>query len=339
MKFSSISGVAFASVVAGQAQYAGVNLAGFDFGCHTDGTQTLSEVVIPILGQGGPDGVGQMKHFIKEDGMNIFRLPVGWQYLVAGNLGGTLNSANLAKYDLLVQGCLGTGATCIIDVHNYARWNGGIIGQGGPADAQFVSLWTQLATKYKSNSKLIFGLMNEPHDVNITAWADTVQKVVTAVRTAGATSQKLLLPGNEYTSAKTFISNGSGAALSKVKNLDGSTTGLIFDVHKYLDSDNSGTHAECVTDNVSDAFQPLATWLKTNKRQALLTESGGGNVASCVNFFCKQIAFINANSDVYLGYVGWSAGSFDSSYVLTMSPAWNGTSFQDTLLVKSCLKR
>jgi endoglucanase len=34
----------------------------------------------------------------------------------------------------------------------------------------------------------------------------------------------------------------------KVKNLDGSTTGLYFDVHKYLDSDNSGTHAECVTD-------------------------------------------------------------------------------------------
>jgi endoglucanase len=48
-----------------------------------------------------------------------------------------------------------------------ARWNGGIIGQGGPSNAQFVSLWTQLATYYKSDSNVIFGIMNEPHDCNI----------------------------------------------------------------------------------------------------------------------------------------------------------------------------
>ncbi|KAL2071451.1 hypothetical protein VTL71DRAFT_12686 [Oculimacula yallundae] len=323
----------------GRAQYMGVNIAGFDFGVTTDGSQTVNNVVPPILGQGGPDGVGQMQHFIKDDGMNIFRLPVGWQYLVGSNPGGTIISANLAKYDLLVQGCLNTGATCIIDIHNYARFNGAIIGQGGPTDAQFANLWTQLATKYKGNSKLIFGLMNEPHDVDINRWAQTVQVVVTAIRNAGATSQMLLLPGNEWTSASGFVPNGSAAALSKVKNPDGSTTGLIFDVHKYLDSDNSGTHAECVMDNISNAFQPLATWLRANKRQAMLTESGGGNVASCVNYFCKQNAFINANSDVYLGVVGWSAGSFDQTYVLTMTPTWSGNSFQDTLLVKSCLKR
>ena len=70
----------------------------------------------------------------------------------------------------------------------YARWNGGIIGQGGPTDAQFVSLWTQLATQYKSNSRVVFGIMNEPHDLTVTTWAVTVQKVVTAIRSAGATS-------------------------------------------------------------------------------------------------------------------------------------------------------
>lgn len=52
----------------------------------------------------------------------------------------------------------------------------------------------------------------------------------------------ILLPGNDYTSAQQFVSDGSGPALLGVTNPDGSTTGLIFDVHKYLDSDNSGTH-------------------------------------------------------------------------------------------------
>ncbi|KAG4426516.1 Endoglucanase EG-II [Cadophora malorum] len=324
-----------------KVKYAGVNIAGFDFGCLTDGSQTLTSVRPPLSSLGGPDGLGQIAHFIRDDHMNVFRLPVGWQFLVNNNLGGTLDATNLAKYDQLVQGCLSSSATtlCIIDIHNYARWNGGVIGQGGPTDEQFVSLWTQLAAKYKGSERVVFGLMNEPHDVDIARWAVTVQAVVTAIRNAGATAQMLLLPGNDWTSAGAFISNGSGAALLKVKNPDGSTTGLIFDVHKYLDSDNSGTHAECVTDNVAGAFQPLATWLRANGRQAMLTETGGGNVASCVQYMCSQVAFLNANSDVYLGYVGWSAGSFDSTYVLTETPTGSGSNWQDTLLVKSCLAR
>jgi endoglucanase len=61
---------------------------------------------------------------------------------------------------------------------------------------------------------------------------------------------------------------------------------------EYLDSDNSGTHTECVTDNVADTFQPLAEWLRQNKRQATLTESGGGNTDSCKKFFCSQLKYM-----------------------------------------------
>ncbi|TVY82694.1 Endoglucanase EG-II [Lachnellula suecica] len=318
---------------------AGVNIAGFDFGVGTDGSQNVTNVYPPLQALGGPDGAGQMSHFVKDDKLNIFRLPVGWQYLTASNLGGTLNSANLQKYDQLVQACLNTGASCIIDVHNYARWNGQIVGQGGPTNAQFVNLWTQLATKYKSQSKILFGVMNEPHDLNVPEWAATVQLVVTAIRNAGATSQMILLPGSDYTSAEKFISNGSGPALLNVTNPDSSTTNLIFDVHKYLDSDNSGTHTECVTDNISNAFQPLATWLRTNNRQAINTETGGGNTASCAQYLCSQIAFVNANSDVYLGYVGWAAGSFSATYELNETPTGSGSNWQDTSLVKACIAR
>jgi endoglucanase len=168
---------------------AGVNIAGFDFGCTTDGSQNVTNVYPALQSLGGPDGAGQMKHFYTKDNMNIFRLPVGWQYLVGSQLGGKLNSNNFGRYDQLVQSCLATGAVCIVDIHNYARWNGKIIGQGGPTDAQFVDVWTQLATKYKSVANIAFGVMNEPHDVDITKWAATVQLVVNAIRGAGATTQ------------------------------------------------------------------------------------------------------------------------------------------------------
>lgn len=139
--------------------------------------------------------------------------------------------------------------------------------------------------------------------------------MVTAIRGV-AKKQMILLPGNDWTSAK-MMPTKSGPALLKVKNPDGSVDGLIIDVHsasyppqprksrvedvfdpsdpaslEYLDSDNSGTHTECVTDNVSDAFQPLATWLKANNRQAILSETGGGNTDSCKKYLCQQLKFL-----------------------------------------------
>lgn len=104
-----------------------------------------------------------MTHFVKDDGLNTFRIPVGWQYLVDNKVGGTLSSANWAVFDKQIQGCLDAGAAlCIVDLHNYGRWNGAIVGQGGPTDAEFASVWSQIATKYKGNAKIAFGLMNEP---------------------------------------------------------------------------------------------------------------------------------------------------------------------------------
>ncbi|KAG8934241.1 Endoglucanase EG-II [Tulasnella sp. 418] len=306
----------------------------------SQGTCLKQGNVYPALpAYGGPDGPGQMKHFYNDDKMNTFRLPVGWQYLTS-TPGGTLDPNNFSRYNELMSACLNTGpdVVCIVDIHNYARWNGGIIGQGGPTNAEFANLWRQLATKYKDQSRVWFGIMNEPHDVpDINAWATSVQAAVTAIRNAGA-KNPVLLPGNSWTSAEAFVSNGSADALSKVKNPDGTITNIYFDVHKYLDADNSGTHAECVMNNINNAFAPLAQWLRCHGRKAILTETGGGNTASCVKYMCEQVAFLKANSDVYLGYTGWSAGSFDSTYVLSEVPTNAGGTWTDTLLVSSCLK-
>jgi len=138
----------------------------------------------------GTAGVKQMAHFVNDDKLNAFRLPVGWQYLTS-TPGGSLTQSTFSQYDSLVQDCTASGAAlCLIDVHNYARWNGGIIGQGGPTNAQFASLWTLLANQYKNYSTVGFGIMNEPHDLDITMWAVTVQAAVTAIRNTGASVQK-----------------------------------------------------------------------------------------------------------------------------------------------------
>jgi endoglucanase len=109
-----------------------------------------------------------------------------------------LDATFFAQYDALVRAALDAGAYVMLDLHNYARWNGAIVGQGGPsndevrhvlilqrhepvrAEAQFANVWKLLATAYKAESKVIFGqssptllsgaadvpgVMNEPHNV------------------------------------------------------------------------------------------------------------------------------------------------------------------------------
>jgi endoglucanase len=207
---------------------------------------------------------------------------------------------------------------------DYARWNGGIIGQGGPTNAQYASIWSQLAKHYASNPKIIFGVMNEPHDIpNLQSWADSVQAAVNAIRAAGATSQNILIPGSSYSSAQTLPTE-AGPYLLKVSDPAGGVSKLIFDVHKYLDSDNSGTNAACVTDNTA-VLQTLYSWLSTNGRQALLSETGGGNTQSCFTDLKSELAFVKAHSDRLVGYTVWSAGAFDTSYVLSVTPNSDGS--------------
>ncbi|KAI0147221.1 glycoside hydrolase superfamily [Xylariaceae sp. FL1272] len=331
MYFSIFTILFLASAVRGKVQFLGVAIAGGDFGCQIDGTCPTGSTQLPLN-----DGPTQMNHFVQDDGMNLMRLPISWQFLVNNQLGGDLDDASFAKYDQLMRACLDTGAHCMVDIHNFARWNGEIIGQGGPTDEQFASFWSQLAGKYATEDRVVFELMNEPHDLDIEVWAQTCQKAVTAIREAGATSQMILLPGANFDSAATLVSSGSADELLAITNLDGGNENLVLDIHKYLDVDNSGTHAACTSDNI-DAFGAVADYLRSRGRRGLISETGASSDSSCMAAFCSQNTFINQNSDVLIGLVAWGAGSFSTSYILSMTPSTQDGQLIDNALMEQCV--
>jgi endoglucanase len=69
------------------------------------------------------------------------------------------------------------GEYAIFDPHNYMRYNnhsqqpmtGSVIGNtsdpNAATTAQFGEFWEELAGRFKDNLNVIFGLMNEPHDM------------------------------------------------------------------------------------------------------------------------------------------------------------------------------
>lgn len=106
------------------------------------------------------------------------------------------------------------GAYCILDPHNYMRYNnpsqqpttGSIIGDTtdpkAATTAQFADFWGELASRFASNEKVIFGLMNEvrivnhlwpstanpekPHDMDTNLILTKDQAAINAIRAAGA---------------------------------------------------------------------------------------------------------------------------------------------------------
>jgi endoglucanase len=66
----------------------------------------------------------------------------------------------------------------------------------------------------------------------------------------------------------------SAPYISRVTNPDGSTTNLVYEIHQYFDSGNKPGN-EC-RGNQIDAFRPVVEYLRKNKRQAMVTEIGGG---------------------------------------------------------------
>ncbi|KAG9022019.1 hypothetical protein FS837_006797, partial [Tulasnella sp. UAMH 9824] len=154
----------------------------------------------------------------------------------------------------------------------------------------------------------------------------------------------------EYAHADTFLSSGTAAALDAIVNPDGSKDNLLFDLHQWLDKGNLGTSSICVTDlltwvvaqNIA-VFTLVANWLRCNKRKAFLSATGGGNAASdnCMagpTYMCQQMSYLHYNRDVIVGYTGWAAGSYDTSYIYDETPAWPANiPYADTPLVSTCM--
>ncbi|KAI1828258.1 glycoside hydrolase family 5 protein [Xylaria intraflava] len=295
-------------LVLANVQFLGSTIAGGAFGCQIDGTCDPASALLPPS-----DGLAQISEIIKADGINLFRIPISWQFLVDSRLGGNLDPSNFSLYDKLIQSCLDAGAYCMIDIHNFARWNGNVIGQGGPTDEQFADFWGQLARRYAAHDRIIFELMNDPHDLNVSVWAQTCQSAVTAIRGAGATSQVILLPGTNYDNAATLISSGSADALLAITNPDGTADNLLLDIHNVFSQPNSSIHAVCAPENIG-SLGLIAKYLRNKGRKGLISETWASDDVSCMRAFCAQNVFIGANSDVLTGLVTRGTGSQNASH-------------------------
>jgi endoglucanase len=296
----------------------GTNLSGLEFNPGTVPGTANTDYGVP--------GHSDVDYFVGKK-MPFLRLPFLWERMQR-TLGGNLDPTYLAIVTDLVTYATGKGATVLLDVHNYARYDGAVIGSGdanAPTAAQFGDLWSRLATLFKGNPGVVFGLMNEPNGMATELWLTDANAAIAAIRQTGATNL-ITVPGNGYTGAHSWTTGGYGTPNGTVMlGVVDPANHFIYEVHQYLDADSSGTHDTCnAAPAGSQSLAAFTAWAKTNHVRAMIGEFGAANNTTCLSDLADFLGSVDQNKDVWAGWTYWSAGPWWGSYMFSIEPSASG---------------
>ena len=296
----------------------GVNLAGAEFGFERAGRGTFGvDYIYPspsyVPGYNSPT-------YFAQHGMDVFRLPFRWERLQPTR-NAAFDPAELERLRTTVSQLRALGATVILDVHNYARYDGMLIGSSGVPNSDFADLWRRLAKLYAGDAGVVFGLMNEPHDMATGQWVDAANAAIAAIRATGS-GNLILVAGNGWSGAHSWAGDAYGTpnAVAMLEIRD-SADNLAFEAHQYLDWDSSGKTSDCVYPATAvERLQPFTNWLLTHDQRGFLGEFGAGDSRVCLVSLASMLDHVEANDEVYLGWTYWAAGPWWKEDFMSIEP-------------------
>jgi len=161
--------------------------------------------------------------------------------------------------------------------------------------AQFQAFWHELASRYVNNPKVIFGIMNEPHDMPTQLVLQNDQAAINGIRATGA-KQLIIAPGNGFTGGHSWNQSAGGDAPSSeyLYMLKDPVKNTAIDIHEYLDYDYSGQHQVC-NQSFPANLAYLTSWLQQHNLKAMITEFGGDNNTMCDNYLRQAVEYMAEN--------------------------------------------
>lgn len=295
----------------------GVNLNGADFG-------SVGAILNPFPGVHGTHYIHspQNSKYFASKGMNVIRYGFRWERIQNNPLRRRYNQKEIMRLDNAVRTITKRhGMYMILDPHNYARFQGQLIGSSGVPLKSFTRFWTFLARRYKNNQRVIFGLMNEPYDMNVRDWLNIANESIKAIRSTGA-KQLILVPGVRWTGAWSWLEGGSESNGAVMKEIVDPLNNYIFELHQYFDSDYSGKNNQCV--HGAKVLQKATDWARNNNQKLFLGEFAVARNEQCYNTLIQVMDYLQKNQDIWIGWTCWSASEWWGEYMFTLEPTRSG---------------
>ena len=212
----------------------GINLGGAEFGGVIPGVEGVH--------YGWPT-VEELDYW-QSKGIQLIRLPFLWERLQPA-LNGAFDRDYLAGLEDTVKMMGQRNMFVILDVHNYAKYHGELIGTDAVPLAAFGDLWRRLADVFKDNPAVYgYGLMNEPGPCD---WASAAQVAIDAIRQVDMATR--IYVANDYPAWAATYATGDLAVwaekkmpIGNPKMLHDPSNLLRWELHVYLDHDASGKY-------------------------------------------------------------------------------------------------
>ena len=133
----------------------------------------------------------------------------------------------------------------------------------------------------------------------------------------------ILVPGNSWTGARSWaLQDYNGESNAKgILTIKDPLDNWAIEIHQYLDQDFSGTHKQVVSATTgSERLKNFVNWCRHNHMHAVLGEFAVPDVPMGEAALNDLLQSMEHDSDVWLGWTWWAAGSRWGNYMFTLEP-------------------
>lgn len=242
-------------------------------------------------------------------GVKLVRFPILWERLQP-SMGVNLDPTYAALIDRTLGYAQKYGVKVVLDLHNYARYQGKVIGAGEVPYEAFQNLMTRVAQRWGTHPALYgYDIMNEPHDA-VSNWPTAAQYGINGVRVADST-HPIFIEGNGWADTSRWPQWNDG-----LLKLTDPANNLVFMAQAFFDTTlNVATLAPSYG---VDRLKPFVTWLKANNKRGFIGGFGVPDTdARWLPILDNMLAYLKQNC---IPATYWAAGPGWASYNQAVEP-------------------
>ncbi|MEA1988677.1 MAG: glycoside hydrolase family 5 protein [Pseudomonadota bacterium] len=283
----------------------GINLAGPEFASKKQPGKLGHDYQFPT-------GVHLL--YYKAKGFNSVRLPILWERLQS-ELYSDLDTAYLNEIQVFLKKAEQHELDVVLDLHNYGRYKGEIVGSQDIPNQAFYDVWKKIAQSLQSYPALLaYGLMNEPHDTK-GLWFSVAQSGVDGIRSVDK-DKNIYIAGEHWSNAHVWSRVNPKPFVVDPQNK------IAYEAHIYFDKNFSGTyknHGEIYKkEDVYRRLKSFVLWLKKYNLKGVIGEWGvpSDNPA----WFPVVDEFTDLAKEHCLDWYYWRGGVWADKYHLSLEP-------------------
>ncbi|PCD00051.1 glycoside hydrolase family 5 protein [Halopseudomonas pelagia] len=252
----------------------------------------------------------------RKKGITMVRFPLKWERLQA-SLNAELDPVYSGLVDKMLDQAAENDIRIILDVHNYARYRGKVIGTAETPISAYHDLMSRIAERWHKHPALYaYDIMNEPYGAD-DKWPPTAQAGIDGIRKHDM-QRPLLIEGTSWSSAARWPRYADA-----LLELEDPADNIIFSAHLYIDSDASGSYKAAPGDDFDPMVgvkraEPFIGWLKQHGKRGHIGEFGvPGDDPRWLDAMDKLLAHLQDNC-IPITY--WAAGPSWGKYRLSVEP-------------------